>query len=200
MSSLPSKIDPELTTLDMFGDYRMFIYLVEKKHSKYVFKCAKASKGYLVQHVHEELCNLKRAQNVEGITHLVREYPSCRFYAYPFLKEYFEGNALNETDPSVIDSSVEKSLEKTILSLNSNGFCNLDIHYGNILVNEKTKETRFIDLGKAVYVPLYARINPVFAAFCFKDRLKLEHVLHKTKKGAYVEESQPVQNMLPLSF
>jgi casein kinase II subunit alpha len=143
---LVNKIDPELTfvrSLYNFGD----VYEVEKNNRHFVLKIFDKNNKKDIEHVLTEKKALDLAKDVNGITHLVKDYGLVENKYLPLLKEYIEGENLSYLGKKSLNNNLKNQLKSVLDDLHAAGIAHLDILEKNIVVSSDFSEIKLVDLG-----------------------------------------------------
>lgn len=150
---LVDKIDPNLKFIKRFEKASLLNYKVEHKNSLYVLKIAILHHPYKLtwggKHLYNEKNILKIAKNVEGITHLIKDYGKINkedLMCRAILKEYFEGNLLYSSKTK-INTSLKTQIIKIVLNLHELGITLGDVQKNNIVISPDKSKVKIIDLG-----------------------------------------------------
>lgn len=148
----PREIDSELLEATRFERGSVDVYKVKRNGAFYILKVAPVSHDWEAKHLASECKALRLAREVDGITHLVREYFPGDHVA--FLKEYADGPDLAElkTKPKgAMSDIIVAGLEATIKQLHQAGVGKLDLREENIVISPGLKSAKIIDLGGCVF-------------------------------------------------
>lgn len=143
----PKQVDPELNLVRKFPLGSTQVYQVERAGQFYVLKTSEIDCCFGSKHIAKEREALKRAERVEGITHLIGEYSPEGHIA--LLKEYAESWDIQEgRKPNLrVRKKLIADLERTIKELHSLGMANLDISQNNVVLAPDFSSIKIIDLG-----------------------------------------------------
>jgi len=145
---LVKDIDASLRYRKKFPESSVLVYEVEKEGRTYVFKIAKASHEWGINHLKREGEILTLAKDVPGITHLVQTYKDIKNYKNPLLKEFYEGQTLGNLDDKIGDADIQGKLENTVRTLHSLGVAKLNLdEVSNIVLSPDKQDVCLIDLG-----------------------------------------------------
>lgn len=149
MRIIPSEVDPTLTFVERIRKSSVKVYKVEKEGTFYILKTTHMSDEWALEHLLKERNILTFANEVKGITHLVRSYDQLE-NGYALLKEYFEGTSLFNLEEPVKNPEIYSQLHRTIEDLHSIGIARLDIREPNVVVSPDFTSARIIDLGSGI--------------------------------------------------
>ena len=155
---LVNMIDSELEFKGGFpGFLGRPVYKVKKDGNFYVIKIFDYLHGWQKEHIQQETAILKKAKNIEGITHLVHDYGLIDQYL-AILKEYAPGVTLqNYGEP--INPMLKSQIKKTVKKLHKLRISNMDLHSQNIVIGPNEESAKIIDLGYGNIFPRWKRIN-----------------------------------------
>jgi len=148
------------------------VYQVQKETSLYVLKIVPFYLGpdnWRVNHLRRETTLLEMAKEVEGITHLVKDYgknPKSKCAA--ILKEYFEGKS---PEKEITDTTLQQKLQKTVRQLHSLGIADFDICSTNIIISPDKKTAKMVDFGSYLR---FSSHNSHFKAYERQDNKNLD--------------------------
>jgi len=150
------RFDSNLRFVDLLKQSAFFsVYKVEKDGSLYVFKMQKLEERKF-DYIQHESNVLGRADDVEGITHLVEHYGVIGGYA-ALLKEYAEGNTVDKVYSQCDGSAIMSILKSTVEALHVKGIANVDMHSGNVVISPDYSRATTIDLNEAVFLDIVGK-------------------------------------------
>ncbi|MBM3199590.1 serine/threonine protein kinase [Candidatus Woesearchaeota archaeon] len=151
------------------GDYKVI-----KMSNREDKTCPKKSK-WSFDHILNEYRVLKKVKGVDGIAQMLE------FYRQPcngndeivaIVKQYLQGKRLTIR---ISETNNQKIIEEAVKAVHKAGFVNIDLWYGNILVEEASKKPYIIDLGLVKSKKEVS--SEVFKEYKKKDLEDLEHLL-----------------------
>lgn len=149
-----SEIDPSLEVVSRLEPSSVLVYKVKKSEDHYVFKTLGINWRWGVTHLEKEQKILRLAEDVPGITHLIRSYNEHGKFKNPFLKEFYEGEGLDKLGIKIDDTTLQESIEYTVRKLHALGIAGLDLDKpSNIVLSRDRKSACLIDLGLGSFVP-----------------------------------------------
>jgi len=153
--SIVRAIDPSLKYVTQLRPSGTEVYKVERDGVAYVLKTnplAYHAKDWGILHIRQEIDVLQAAEDVDGITHLVREYGEIGGRKVSLLKEFYNGTTLRSLGGFIKDTKLQKKLESVVRSLHSIGIANLDLNNNtNIIISPDASDVRIVDLGCGVF-------------------------------------------------
>ncbi len=127
------------------------IYRVEREGIFYVLKAVNHSWPWRFGHLKGERAVLQEMIDVDGITHLVRDYgeikdPDGEEPYEAILKEYAEGDAVNDFDLTMRQrKKYAAQLTKIVKAFHRYGFSGLDIKADNVIASPDRQRITLID-------------------------------------------------------
>lgn len=179
-------IDSTLKPERLLKSGSTIVYKVKRVNSHYILKfahlqpCDRISKLRL-KHLKREVKALEIAKDIEGITHLVKNYGEIRngdVECLAILKEYFEGRSTYEP---ITDAGLQKKLRNTVNALHSLGYVDFDIAEDNIIISPDKSDVRMIDMG--YYYKFSSNNNVFFKSHAARDLKDLENLFIPNPKG-----------------
>jgi hypothetical protein len=147
--SVVKAIDQKLRYVkDMAPPYaERHVYHVMQGGREYVLKAAQSSNREQRISILREADILRMTADVQGVTHLERNYGVRRSYT-AVLKEFGHGKTVYENGQPPIENKFWESLQETMTQLHARGLAQLDIRSRNV-VRTPEGTAKIIDLGMA---------------------------------------------------
>lgn len=139
-------VDSELEYVEVLGYINRPVYHVRKNNIDYILKAFDYNRSWERRHIDIEKEVLEMSKDVEGITHLVKDYGVIKNEHIAILKEYAEGETLSKFG-KIINREVKEQLISAISELHYIGIANLDINDSNVVVSKDKNSAKIIDLG-----------------------------------------------------
>jgi len=142
-------IDYELEYVEALGYINRPVYHVRKNNIDYILKAFDYTQSWERRHIDIEKEVLEMSKDVEGITHLVKDYGVIKNEHIAILKEYAEGQEISYVT-KINKDKFKKQLKNTINDLHDLGVARLDVEERNIIISP-SGIAKIIDLGNCKF-------------------------------------------------
>ncbi len=148
--TLVEKIDSDLKYIKNLNAPEYNVFQVQKDTSIYVLKFSPLDKRRGVNHILNEKRALKKAKNINGITHLVKDYGIIN-NTIAILKEYADGHNLQYIGAIRDGKNLKSQIRKIVYELHNLGMSFIDPSETNIIISHDRSKATLIDLGTCIF-------------------------------------------------